>query len=85
MRKPEGDEVETAFKGWNINFIRVNAKAQFMSKLNGVSDPETKRKIIGEEFIRVFEQEAKKLARWIILFKGQFIQILLKAEQEMLL
>jgi GMP synthase (glutamine-hydrolysing) len=70
MRKNEGDEVETAFKGWNINFIRVNAKAQFMSKLNGVSDPETKRKIIGEEFIRVFEQEAKKIGKVDYLVQG---------------
>ncbi len=70
MRKNEGDEVETAFKGWDINFIRVNAKEQFMSKLNGVSDPETKRKIIGEEFIRVFEQEAKKIGKVDYLVQG---------------
>lgn len=70
MRKNEGDEVEAAFKGWDINFIRVNAKEQFMSKLNGVSDPETKRKIIGEEFIRVFEQEAKKIGKVDYLVQG---------------
>lgn len=61
MRKNEGDEVEAAFKDWDINFIRVNAQERFLTKLNGVSDPETKRKIIGEEFIRVFEDEAKKI------------------------
>lgn len=70
MRKNEGDEVEAAFSDWDINFIRVNAKEQFMSKLNGVSDPETKRKIIGEEFIRVFEQEAKKIGTVDFLVQG---------------
>ncbi|MGN0585995.1 MAG: glutamine-hydrolyzing GMP synthase [Oscillospiraceae bacterium] len=70
MRKNEGDEVEEAFKGWGLNFVRVNAKEQFMSKMRGVSDPETKRKIIGEEFIRVFEQEAKKIGRVDFLVQG---------------
>ena len=70
MRKNEGDEVEAAFSDWKINFIRVNAKPQFMNKLNGVSDPETKRKIIGEEFIRVFEQEAKKIGKVDYLVQG---------------
>ncbi len=70
MRKNEGDEVEEAFRGWGINFIRVNAKDQFMAKLNGVSDPETKRKIIGEEFIRVFEAEAKKIGKVDFLVQG---------------
>ena len=70
MRKNEGDEVEAAFSDWGINFIRVNAKPQFMAKLNGVSDPETKRKIIGEEFIRVFEQEAKKIGKVDYLVQG---------------
>lgn len=70
MRKDEGDEVEAAFADWDINFIRVNAKPQFMAKMNGVSDPETKRKIIGEEFIRVFEQEAKKIGTVDYLVQG---------------
>lgn len=70
MRKNEGDEVEEAFKGWGLNFVRVNAKEQFMSKMRGVSDPETKRKIIGEEFIRVFEQEAKKIGKVDFLVQG---------------
>ena len=61
LRKKEGDEVEAAFADWDIRFIRVNAKALFMEKLSGVSDPERKRKIIGEEFIRVFDREAKKI------------------------
>lgn len=70
MRKNEGDEVEAAFAGWGINFVRVNAKEQFMAKLNGVSDPETKRKTIGEEFIRVFEAEAKKIGAVDFLVQG---------------
>ena len=70
MRKNEGDEVEQAFAGWGINFVRVDAKEQFMSKLRGVSDPETKRKIIGEEFIRVFEKEAKKIGTVDFLVQG---------------
>ena len=70
MRKNEGDEVEAAFADWGINFIRVNAKEQFMSKLRGVSDPETKRKTIGEEFIRVFEREAKKIGTVDYLVQG---------------
>jgi len=70
MRKNEGDEVEQAFADWDINFVRVNAKPQFMAKMQGVSDPETKRKIIGEEFIRVFEQEAKKIGTVDFLVQG---------------
>lgn len=70
MRKNEGDEVEAAFADWGINFVRVNAKEQFMSKLRGASDPETKRKTIGEEFIRVFEQEAKKIGTVDYLVQG---------------
>ena len=70
MRKDEGDEVESAFSKWNIHFIRVNAEAQFLSKLAGISDPETKRKIIGEEFIRVFEAAAKKIGAVAYLVQG---------------
>lgn len=70
MRKNEGDEVEEAFKDWDINFVRVNAKEQFMSKMRGISEPEAKRKIIGEEFIRVFEQEAKKIGKVDFLVQG---------------
>jgi GMP synthase (glutamine-hydrolysing) len=62
LRKDEGDQVEKIFKEkFNMNLIRVNAKERFLSKLAGVTDPEAKRKIIGEEFIRVFEEEKKKL------------------------
>ena len=70
MRKNEGDEVEQAFKDWDVNFIRVNAADRFIGKLEGVSDPETKRKTIGEEFIRVFEEEAKKIGAVDYLVQG---------------
>lgn len=71
LRKNEGDEVEKIFREqFDINLIRVNAKEQFLSKLDGVTDPERKRKIIGEEFIRVFEQEAKKLGTVDYLVQG---------------
>ncbi len=61
MRKNEGDEVEAAFRDWDVNFVRVNAADRFFARLDGVEEPEAKRKIIGEEFIRVFEAEAKKI------------------------
>lgn len=70
MRKNEGDEVEKAFAAWDINFIRVNAQNRFLSRLALVEDPETKRKIIGEEFIRVFEEEAKKIGTVDFLAQG---------------
>ncbi len=66
LRKDEGDEVEAVFgpEGpYDLNFIRVNAQDRFYDKLAGVEDPERKRKIIGEEFIRVFEEEAKKIGK----------------------
>ncbi len=62
LRKNEGDQVEKVFKEkFNMNLIRVNAQERFLGKLKGISDPEKKRKIIGEEFIRVFEEEKRKL------------------------
>lgn len=71
LRKDEGDQVEQIFKEkFNINLIRVNAQKRFLDKLKGVSDPETKRKIIGEEFIRVFEEEAKKIGSVDYLVQG---------------
>lgn len=70
MRKNEGDEIEEAFADWDINFVRVNAQDRFLSRLAGVDDPETKRKIIGEEFIRVFEEEAKKIGKVDFLAQG---------------
>jgi len=71
LRKNEGDEVEQVFKKqYDINFIRVNCEDRFLDKLSGISDPETKRKIIGEEFIRVFEDEAKKIGTVDYLVQG---------------
>ena len=70
MRKNEGDEVEAAFSKWDINFVRVDAETRFLLKLAGVTEPEHKRKIIGEEFIRVFEEEAKKIGRVDYLVQG---------------
>lgn len=70
MRKNEGDEVESAFASWGINFVRVNAQNRFLNKLAGVTEPERKRKIIGEEFIRVFEDEAKKVGVVDFLAQG---------------
>ena len=70
MRKNEGDEVEQAFAPWDINFVRVDAEARFLGKLAGVTEPEHKRKIIGEEFIRVFEEEAKKIGAVDFLAQG---------------
>ncbi|KOA18292.1 GMP synthase [Clostridium homopropionicum DSM 5847] len=71
LRKDEGDQVEAIFKKqFDMNLIRVNAGERFLGKLNGVSDPEKKRKIIGEEFIRVFEEEAKKLGQIDFLVQG---------------
>ena len=71
LRKNEGDEVEEIFRNqFDINLIRVNAKDRFLKKLAGVTDPERKRKIIGEEFIRVFEEEAKKIGAVDFLVQG---------------
>jgi GMP synthase (glutamine-hydrolysing) len=71
LRKNEGDEVEQIFtKQFDINLIRVNAEERFLSKLAGVKEPEKKRRIIGEEFIRVFEDEAKKIGEVDYLVQG---------------
>jgi GMP synthase (glutamine-hydrolysing) len=73
LRKNEGDEVEAVFGPdgkYDLNFIRVNAKDRYYAKLAGVEEPEEKRKIIGEEFIRVFEEEAKKIGAVDYLVQG---------------
>ena len=71
LRKDEGDFVEKTFRGqFGMNMIRVNAQDRFLSKLSGVCEPEQKRKIIGEEFIRVFEDEAKKIGKVDVLVQG---------------
>lgn len=71
LRLDEGDYVETTLgKALGINLIRVNAEARFLSKLRGATDPERKRKIVGEEFIRVFEDEGKRLGKFDVLAQG---------------
>ncbi len=71
LRKNEGDEVESLFRNqFDINLVRANAQDRFLSKLAGVTEPEKKRKIIGEEFIRVFETEAKKIGTVDFLVQG---------------
>ena len=71
MRMGEGDEIEAVFsKQDKLRFIRVNAKERFLARLKGVTDPETKRKHIGEEFVRVFEEEAAKLEQVKFLAQG---------------
>ena len=73
LRKNEGDEVEAVFGpngDYDLNFIRVNARQRFYDRLAGVSEPEEKRKMIGEEFIRVFEEEAKKIGAVDVLVQG---------------
>ncbi|WP_290657618.1 glutamine-hydrolyzing GMP synthase [Anaerovibrio sp.] len=73
LRKDEGDQVEAVFGPdgpYDLNFIRVNAQERFYEKLKGVTEPEAKRKIIGEEFIRVFEEEAKKIGAVDFLVQG---------------
>lgn len=73
LRKNEGDEVEAVFGPngpYELNFVRVNTQQRYYDKLKGVTEPETKRKIIGEEFIRVFEEEAKKIGAVDFLVQG---------------
>ena len=73
LRKNEGDEVEAVFGPdgpYELNFIRVNAQQRYYDKLKGVEEPEAKRKIIGAEFIRVFEEEAKKIGAVDFLVQG---------------
>ena len=70
MRLGEGDEIERIFSKRKLRFIRVNAQKRFLSKLKGVSDPELKRKLVGQEFIRVFEEEAAKLGDIPFLAQG---------------
>ncbi len=71
LRKNEGDDVERVFrKQFDMNLIRVNAQERFLNRLAGVTEPEQKRKIIGEEFIRVFEEEANKIGRVDYLCQG---------------
>ena len=70
MRLDEGDEVEAAFSKWNINLIRMNEEERFLTALKGVAEPERKRKIIGEQFIRVFEEVGKQIGTVDYLAQG---------------
>lgn len=71
LRKGEGDLVERTFRdGFGLNLVRINAEERFLKRLSGVTEPEEKRKIIGEEFIRVFEAEARKLGKIHVLAQG---------------
>ena len=70
MRQYEGDEIEQIFSNKNLRFIRVNAKDRFLAKIKGITDVETKRKLIGEEFIRVFEQKSQELGKIPFLAQG---------------
>ncbi|MBQ9168300.1 MAG: glutamine-hydrolyzing GMP synthase [Oscillospiraceae bacterium] len=70
LRKDEGDQVEAVFSKMNLNFIRIDAHEQFFTQLAGLTDPEEKRKAIGEAFIRVFESEAKKLGQTDFFAQG---------------
>ena len=73
LRKNEGDEVEAVFGSsgvYDVNFIRINAQDRFYEKLRGITEPEQKRKIIGEEFIRVFEEAAREIGAVDFLVQG---------------
>ena len=83
MRLNEGDEVEKIFtEDFDINFIRVNAQDRFLSRLKGITDPEEKRKIIGEEFIRVFEEEGKKIGAVDFLVQGTIYPDVIESGKE---
>lgn len=83
MRKGEGDEVEALFKeSFDMNFIRVQAEDRFLDKLKGITDPEEKRKIIGEEFIRVFEEEKNKLEHVDFLVQGTIYPDILESKSD---
>jgi GMP synthase (glutamine-hydrolysing) len=70
MRQDEADEIERIFSGKKLRFIRVNAQSRFVDKIKGIADPEKKRKLIGEEFIKVFEEESAKLGSISYLAQG---------------
>lgn len=70
LRQDEGDQVEAFFSRMDLHFIRVNAAQRFLSRLEGITDPDDKRRIVGEEFVRVFEEEAKKLGTVDFLAQG---------------
>ena len=79
MRKNEGDAIEAAFGGRDLRLIRIDAQARFLKRLHDVTDPEEKRKIIGEEFIRVFEEETKNLQGDFYLAQGTILADVLES------
>ncbi len=83
MRLNEGDDIERIFSKRDLNFVRVNAEKRFLSKIKGVTDPERKRKIVGEEFIRVFEDESKKLTNVRFLAQGTIYPDVIETGGEM--
>lgn len=82
LRKDEGDEVKKAFEKWRINLVCVNAGERFLKKLEGITEPEKKRKIIGEEFIRVLEEEGKKIGRTDYLAQGTIYPDVIESGKE---
>lgn len=82
LRLNEGDEVEAAFRKWDLQLIRVDAKDRFLRRLSGVTEPEAKRKIIGEEFIRVFEEEGKKIGKTDFLAQGTIYPDVIESGKE---
>ena len=82
MRENEGNEIEEIFSKHRLNFIRINAKERFLAKLKGVTDPERKRKRIGEEFIRVFEEEADKQGKIPYLAQGTIYPDIVESGKE---
>lgn len=82
LRKNEGNEVEKVFEKWNIHLRRVNAGERFLEKLRGITEPEQKRKIIGEEFIRIFEEESKQIGRVDYLAQGTIYPDVIESGKE---
>ena len=70
LRKDEGDQVEHYFSRMDLNFVRINAASRFLERLEGIADPEEKRRIVGEEFVRIFEEEAAKIGAVDFLAQG---------------
>jgi len=83
MRKNEGDQITALFRNtFSINLVRVDAEERFLAKLHGVTEPERKRKVIGEEFIRVFEEEAKKLGGIGCLVQGTIYSDIMESGED---
>ncbi len=82
LRKNEGNEVEKVFEKWSIHLRRVNAGERFLEKLRGITEPEQKRKIIGEEFIRIFEEEGKKIGKVDYLAQGTIYPDVIESGKE---